>query len=138
LAELISGQYRGPMPKDAEVLQQMADGLQYIHSRNLSHGDVKPNNFLISAPTDSIPLIKISDFGQIGRTAAGSRSLDESSEALNYLAPELLGINGTENTKASDVFSLGCAFFEFLTRGTHPFGGNHENILNGLSDLSSN
>ena len=121
------------MPEDLEVLQQKAAGLQYIHSRNLSHGDVKPSNFLIFVPTGSIPLIKISDFGQI----AAGRSSDGTSGTLNYLAPEIFGMNGTGNVKASDVFSLGCTFFEFLARGTHPFGANRENILHGLSDLSS-
>jgi serine/threonine protein kinase len=49
----------GKMPSEIEALWQMADGLAYIHSKNIVHRDIKPDNVLISSSF----VIKISDFG---------------------------------------------------------------------------
>ena len=39
-----SKKFKGPMPNDKVVIQQLADGLEYIHSKQLVHGDIRPEN----------------------------------------------------------------------------------------------
>lgn len=53
--------YKGPMPSDLQVLHQIASGLNFLHSKNIVHGDVKPENILnsLSRPVE----MKLSDFG---------------------------------------------------------------------------
>lgn len=47
-----------------QVLTQIASGLDYLHSRGLVHGDIKPDNILIFKNGDtSDGTVKLSDFG---------------------------------------------------------------------------
>lgn len=66
--------YQGivPMPSDQEVLLQMAQGLQYIHSQDLIHRDVKPENILISYGNSAV--IKWADFGLSRAVITGSNT----------------------------------------------------------------
>jgi serine/threonine-protein kinase/endoribonuclease IRE1 len=146
LADYISGKYTGPMPQERDSLIHMANGVQYIHSMNLVHRDIKPENVLISVK-DEI-LLKVSDFGCSKQSRDGVFSMSSRiSGTTNYLAPEILEVinsnespSGRNTTNASDVFALGCTFYMFLTRGTHPFGQGFSiapNILEGKSNLQS-
>ncbi|XP_045033937.1 uncharacterized protein LOC116929446 isoform X2 [Daphnia magna] len=122
----------GPkLPPDELVLYQIANGLHYIHSRNLVHRDIKPENILISMKT---PVqMKFSDLSFVKKTHQDIFSQSKIRGTLQWLAPErLVFLSDPENMPAdlpdatikSDTFSSGCVFFYFLTRGTHPFGKN--------------
>ena len=131
------------MRSNKEVLLQLAQGLQYIHSQHLIHGDVKPGNILISS--DNPTNLKFADFGlsksvpkdEISSQEAENWSFLQGTEG--WMAPEL-----TTNCKTSwnektgqkcDIFALGCVFFFFLVPACHPFGNTKsermENIKKG-------
>jgi serine/threonine protein kinase len=146
LADYISGKYNGPMPSQRDSLIDMAQGVRYIHSMNLIHRDIKPDNVLIYVK-DKV-LLKISDFGCSKQSCDGEFSMSSQiSGNQNYLAPEILEVinrdessSDTKMTNASDVFALGCTFYKFLTKGHHPFGRRFSiasNILAGKSNLES-
>ena len=128
----------------------MASGLHYIHQEQFIHRDIKPENILISFPSrsDSSVQLKISDFGFCKPVSVrGTMSLSGIRGTFRWLAPELLPLLGQEGLSergniSSDVFSLGCVFGFFLTRGVHPFGREvflvMARISEGNSDLSSN
>jgi len=146
LGEYLIGKYKGPMPGDLEALHQMAAGVQHIHSRKLVHRDIKPENVLISKPMDSRVHLKISDFGLSKCTTDSGRfSLGSGIKGTpSYLTPELLeAVNQDKpdgGTTKSDVFALGCVFYKFLTRGSHPFGEDAfilYRIVRGESNLQS-
>jgi len=146
--EYCKNKYDGPMPSELHSLQHMARGLAHIHSKKLFHRDVKPENILISLPDESGAVqLKISDFGLCKPTTEnGTCSASGIKGTPVYTAPEVLSLggrplDGTRMSYSSDVFSLGCTFFYFLTKGTHPFGSQiikiPNNILNGRPELSS-
>ncbi|EFX80730.1 hypothetical protein DAPPUDRAFT_318376 [Daphnia pulex] len=56
------GIYKGIVPPDYQALYQMADGLHFIHSKNLAHRDVSTSNVLIKFTGDKV-VLKIADFG---------------------------------------------------------------------------
>ncbi len=128
--------YRGPdlpdLPPDYLVLYQIAIGLDYVHSQNLVHCDIKPDNILISA-TKPVH-VKLSDFGFCKRASPQQGTFSQSGlkGALNWMAPEMLEIwiadpdNASDElprgTIESDTFSAGCVFFFLMTLGSHPFG----------------
>ncbi|KAI9565352.1 hypothetical protein GHT06_009144 [Daphnia sinensis] len=139
--------YTGPIPEEIEALKQMLEGLAFIHSRKYVHRDIKPNNILISSSGG----LKIADFG-FCKLVRGTDSFSMSAAGIGtpgWMAPELLkNMQDLENgrkaaalyaTTAIDVFPLGCVFFFFLTKGTHPFGNTmmrNANILMGKCNLT--
>jgi len=96
--------------------QQMCAALAYAHSKEIVHRDVKPNNFLITKAGQ----VKLSDFGLVSvmseaRLTADGRTMG----TVQYMSPEQ--IRGKPPlTHASDLYSLGCVFYEMLT-GSPPF-----------------
>uniref|UniRef100_A0A0P5IGZ3 Calcium/calmodulin-dependent protein kinase kinase n=1 Tax=Daphnia magna TaxID=35525 RepID=A0A0P5IGZ3_9CRUS len=123
----IEGKYTDPMPSEIDGMIQMASGLQYIHSQQFVHRDIKPANVLISKSH----VLKISDFG-FCRPVTGSGSFSMSSGPKGtkiYNSPEFLRIdekNEEERAKiranvSTDIFSLGCLFHSYITKGGHPF-----------------
>jgi serine/threonine-protein kinase/endoribonuclease IRE1 len=138
LTDYCEDKYKGPeLPPDGIVLYQIANGLHYIHSRNLVHRDVKPGNILISITT---PIqMKLSDFGYVKKISPqGTFTQSGLKGTEKWMAPEILellklmeddsNIELPHGTIQSDTFAAGCVFFYFLTRGKHPFGNNSSRI----------
>ncbi len=131
LTDYCEKKYNGPeLPPDDIVLYQIANGLHYIHSRNLVHRDVKPDNILISMTT---PVqMKLSDFGFVKKISPQGTFTQQSGlkGTLNWMAPEMLELMDDSITELphgtiqSDTFAAGCVFFYFLTGGKHPFGNS--------------
>ena len=132
LKDVCDKKYEGPaLPPDATVLYDIGCGLTYIHSMNFVHRDIKPANILISSTNPVV--IKISDFGLSKPTSDRGTHTNSSGfrGTYNWAAPECLPPeNSMENTNTemirgtnkSDIFSAGCVFFYYVTRGIHPFG----------------
>ncbi|KAK4004435.1 hypothetical protein OUZ56_006168 [Daphnia magna] len=141
LTDYCEKKYSGPkLPPDELVLYQIANGLHYIHSKDLVHRDIKPENILISMKT---PVqMKVSDLSFVKKTREDIFSQSKIRGTLQWMAPERLKVLiDTENkstdlpdgTIKSDTFSSGCVFFYFLTRGTHPFGKNQVSVPANIS-----
>ncbi|XP_032790637.2 uncharacterized protein LOC116927709 [Daphnia magna] len=138
-----SQKYNGPMPHHVEALLQLALGLERIHSKNLIHGDLKPENVLISvgsAEQDEITL-KWAYFG-LTRHAdeRGTETINQTRDNNAWLAPEVLLLklsgNSQENkyqsTVKSDIFAQGLVFGSLCLNGEHLYGSmENENEISG-------
>ncbi len=104
-----------------DVIGQVLDALEYVHSRRIVHCDVKPENiFLTRDPLDRrIPVVKLFDFGihrdlrppiELWRKLTGDP---------RYMAPEQAVPNGAVGP-ATDLYALGITVYEVAT-GVHPF-----------------
>jgi serine/threonine protein kinase len=89
----------------------LATALAYLHEEGVRHKDIKPGNILLS---DGI--VYLCDFG-ISRDWSKAEHSTTEDEVLKltprYCAPEVFG-REPRNTK-SDVWSLGCVFFEIIS-----------------------
>ena len=118
--------YIGPMPTDDKVFLQTVSGVDYIHSQNLLHRDIKPTNVLVSS---SSPVhIKVSEVTWQPKKISDVFKLSECKPSPYWMATESLeqlqlGCEPDE-TIATDIFSTGCVLFYFMTRGTHPSGNS--------------
>ncbi|MEU6133935.1 protein kinase [Nocardioides sp. NPDC047086] len=111
----------GPlMARDAgEVIVQAARTLAAVHAQGIVHRDIKPSNLVY----DSDRRIRIVDFGIAQLARLGDQRLTSTHDvvgSLGYLSPERG--SGGEVGPPSDIYSLGCVFYEMLT-GRTPYSG---------------
>ncbi|KXN81902.1 Mitogen-activated protein kinase kinase kinase YODA [Leucoagaricus sp. SymC.cos] len=89
----------------------VVNGLQYLHGLGIVHGDLKGQNVLISAEGRGL----ITDFGTSHVNTATAFSGKLSSTTLCFTAPEAI-LGDKKPTKEFDIWSLGCLFYETLSR----------------------
>ncbi|KAF7373372.1 Kinase-like protein [Mycena sanguinolenta] len=118
-----------------KLLYEVAQGLEYLHSHRIVHGDLRGINILITEDWNAcladFGLSIVSDFTPTkSTTRAGS---------LYWMAPELLDPDrfglSFNRTPATDVYAFGCVCFELYT-GRPPFSNLTEpaallKVLNG-------
>ncbi len=99
-------------------LEQLAEGLEFLHDNGVQHRDIKPENILIKYEGDTARFI-ISDFDLGHITGKNSRHKIKYG-TMGWVAPELWGKE--KRSPAVDIFSMGCVFYYILAKGCHPFG----------------
>lgn len=87
---------------------------QFLLSRDLVHGDIKPDNILLLGEA-SAPRFQLIDLG----SAAEVFSVTSRAGTPSYLAPERF--HGAAVTERTEIFSIGVTLYEALTR-TYPYG----------------
>ncbi|XP_020488315.2 cyclin-dependent kinase 6 isoform X1 [Labrus bergylta] len=93
-----------------DVMQQLLQGLDYLHTNMVLHRDLKPENILVSSCGE----VKIADFG-LARIYTFNIALTPGVVTLWYRAPEVL-LNSVYMSSV-DMWSAGCIFAElFLLR----------------------
>ncbi|KAJ7145876.1 kinase-like domain-containing protein, partial [Mycena epipterygia] len=104
-----------------KLLFEIAQGLQYLHSRNIIHGDLRGANILINEDWSAC----LTDFGlSVFSNATSSMRTSTRAGSLYWMAPELIdpdrfGCRFTQ-TPVSDVYAFGCVCIEVYT-GRPPF-----------------
>jgi len=101
-----------------DVVAQIADGLDYAHSKGVIHRDIKPANVIITAEKQA----KITDFGIARVDTSNLTTEGQLLGTPNYMSPEQ--IQGKEVDHRTDLFSLGVMLYEMLTR-KKPFAGEN-------------
>uniref|UniRef100_A0A4W3HFM5 Serine/threonine-protein kinase ULK3 n=1 Tax=Callorhinchus milii TaxID=7868 RepID=A0A4W3HFM5_CALMI len=96
-------------------LQQLASALQYLHVRNISHLDLKPQNILLSSV--NTPHLKLADFGFALYMSPWDEKRVLRGSPL-YMAPEM--VCQEQYDARADLWSLGVILYEALF-GRPPF-----------------
>ena len=110
--------YLLPVTNVLEIMFIACKALDYAHKKGVVHRDIKPSNIML----DKSGHIKITDFGiaQIKTEQTTSQGIIGSP---SYMSPEQVRDKPIDNK--SDIFSLGCVFYELLT-GEQAFPGDND------------
>lgn len=107
------------------IIGDIADGLSYLHSKNMVHQDIKPDNILIEENGEAVTYM-LSDFGISSKSRTRlTNSIDAGKLSMTeaYAPPEKFStkrVDRLPNPKG-DIFSLGMTIYEIVT-GHLPLG----------------
>jgi serine/threonine protein kinase/WD40 repeat protein len=87
-------------------IQEMAEALDFIHSRGVIHSDLKPSNVLLSSNNT----IRIADFGQARRSEQ-----EGALGTLGFMPPEQCEDRGSSPSIGWDVYGFGATAYWMLT-----------------------
>ncbi|KAF8183890.1 kinase-like domain-containing protein [Mycena galopus ATCC 62051] len=119
-----------------KLLYEVAKGLNYLHSCNIVHGDLRGTNILINEDAGAC----LADFGLSNFSDATSSMTTNRGGSSYWMAPELLEPERFciqfARTPATDVYAFACVCLELYT-GRPPFANLTEpaafmKILNGV------
>ncbi|XP_068305761.1 serine/threonine-protein kinase/endoribonuclease IRE1b-like [Pyrus communis] len=126
-----------PSPQLLKLMSDLVSGLAHLHELGIIHRDLKPQNVLIIKGRSLCA--KLSDMGISKRLQGDKSSITQHATGYGssgWQAPEQL--LHLRQTRAVDLFSLGCLLFFCVTGGKHPYGDSIErdvNIVNDRKDL---
>ena len=112
-----------PPPRVADIVKQIADGLDAAHKLGIVHRDLKPDNILISTDENGVDHVKVVDFGIAKATNKPGQSVTQTGLAIGtaeFMSPEQVA--GEIVDRRTDVYALGLVTFVMLT-GRLPFQG---------------
>jgi len=115
-----------PVRQALNVFIQVTDALHSAHQQGIIHRDIKPSNLMLEHdPISRVLRVKLMDFGIARLTQQGQDNQSQTATGLifgtpYYMSPEQC--QGNRADQRSDIYSLGCTFFESLT-GRPPFCG---------------
>uniref|UniRef100_A0A3B4WWI4 non-specific serine/threonine protein kinase n=1 Tax=Seriola lalandi dorsalis TaxID=1841481 RepID=A0A3B4WWI4_SERLL len=123
ITELCHEEFLERMAKKTTIrcsVQQLLEGLRYLHQKNIAHLDIKPENILMASPGSD--QIRICDFGNAIKleTSEGYYCKYGTPE---YVAPEI--VNQTPVSTATDIWPVGVITYLCLT-GVSPFAGEND------------
>ncbi len=166
--EFVNGRTTGEMLKEqgclsveesVRIVRQVADALQYAHSLNLVHRDVKPDNVMV----DEQGTAKLCDLGLAtlkraerddrwgdgddDRNGDGDGSATKAGRVVGtplYLSPEQAKGAGCIDCRC-DIYALGATFYHYLA-GRPPFDGRSRDVMRqhvkdqapGVCELNAN
>ena len=121
---------RGKLPEKEALhyILQVVDALQYVHSRNRLHLDIKPGNIMVDKQDRAILI----DFGASKHYNEDSGKQDSTLLGVNtpgYTPVEQVAKKFSKFNPATDIYALGATLYKLLT-GTAPM----ESILRADED----
>lgn len=102
-----------------DISRQTAQGMDYLHAKNIIHRDLKSNNIFLHHPA-----VKIGDFGlaTVKTRWSGGQQFHQPSGSILWMAPEVIRMQEeSPYSFQSDVYAYGIVLYELFS-GELPYG----------------
>jgi serine/threonine-protein kinase len=114
-----------PIPTDeaVRIAEQIAEGLEAAHNKEIAHRDIKSQNIMVS----NDGRVKIMDFGLAkvkGRTQL--TNVGSTLGTIAYMSPEQA--RGEKTDIRTDIWAFGVVLYELLT-GRQPFSSDYDQAI---------
>ena len=96
------------------IISQICDAMQYAHNGGIIHRDLKPSNIILQ----DADFVKVMDFG-LSKLSSEASEVDKLTKtgfligSVDYMSPEQC--KGRTADQKSDIYSLGCVFYQCIT-----------------------
>ncbi|XP_032257409.1 striated muscle preferentially expressed protein kinase isoform X3 [Phoca vitulina] len=123
--ELLERMARKPTVCESEIrayMQQVLEGICYLHQNHVLHLDVKPENLLVWDGAEGEEQVRICDFGNAQELTPGEPQYCQYGTP-EFVAPEI--VNQTPVSGVTDIWPVGVVAFLCLT-GISPFVGEND------------
>lgn len=123
LADFVRDKKGLPVDTAIDVMRQCASALAYAHKHGIIHRDIKSGNIMLASTPGGGWQPKLVDFGIARALEEDAINLTRTGDVFGsprYMSPEQC--RGEKIDARTDIYSLGCAFYESLT-GDVPFKG---------------
>src|SRR5450631_340515 len=117
LNRILSREKKLPLETALQLVEEVAEALDYAHAQGVIHRDIKPGNILMTVDGHA----KIADFGIAKLNLAHFTLPGKVLGTPAYMSPEQLSGEGVDGR--SDLFSLGVILYAMVT-GHSPFQGD--------------
>jgi len=77
------------LPPPLQKKKKVCAGLKYLHSQNIIHGDIKPQNILIEKRPLETGVVKIADFGISKSLHVNTETLQETAGTPAFMSPQV-------------------------------------------------
>ncbi|KAM3609658.1 uncharacterized protein V6R79_018227 [Siganus canaliculatus] len=116
-----------------QFIKQLLDGVQYLHSKRITHFDLKPENIMLLDRNIPLPRIKLIDFGLAHKLEAGA-DFKNIFGTPEFVAPEI--VNYEPLGLEADMWSIGVITYILLS-GASPFlGDTKQETLGNISAVN--
>lgn len=131
LADILKLRGRLTVNQAVKIFIQVGFALSYAHANGVIHRDIKPSNIMLEKNPEDLTggaIVKVVDFGiakLTGKDDTAQLTLTRTGEIFGsplYMSPEQCMGTGVDHR--SDLYSLGCVFYEALT-GAPPLMGDN-------------
>src|SRR5579859_3956630 len=132
LRQVLNEQKKFPQERAIDIALQIAQALEYIHSKGVVHRDLKPENIMVNG-NDRIKLIDFGIAANVGSKRLTFAKFSQTMGTPDYISPEQ--VKGKRGDARSDIYALGVMLYEMLTgkvpfTGSNPFTIMNDRLLN--------
>ena len=121
LSEIVAERGRMGETEAIGIIDNVGKALEFVHSRNINHLDIKPGNIMVEAETGNVVLIDFGVAKQYDAETGEATTTTPVARSRGYAPPEQYKPGGVGSfTPESDIYALGATLYKMVTGTTPP------------------